>query len=682
MHRMSIKWLLLALGVASLVGAALTLALLYVQQTRMVGHLEKISSIDEPLLFNLQNVYAQGLQTEQATRNVILNPSDQKARDNFAKADQAFREALAAALSLAKGDMARELATIEPFWNASHDLKVRLMDMAGTGDTARSVTILNRDETPLWRKIKKIALDAIATQKRVSKANLAAIEAGEAAVFRIFLIMAVVSVLALVGLIGLLIRGVTRGAAVIVAYAETISRGDFTSEPASGLPREFTRMATSLQAMVHHLENSLGYYQGIVQGMATPFVVVDEKQDLRLTNDALLELLEQPGRPEDAYGQNVAGFFYGDPKRQTVLGTAMATGRPVHQGVELVSRKGSRRDVQIDATPLYNTINGRLMGALCVYSDFTELRRREAMMVEQSGRMRETAREANAIADNLAREIEDLTRQVETVEHGAMEQKNRVGETASAMDAMTEAVTDVARNAAAADSLAEAARQKAETGARMVEDVVATIENVNRLAEELRRDMDELGGQAEGVGEIMRVIADIADQTNLLALNAAIEAARAGEAGRGFAVVADEVRKLAEKTMSATKDVGGFVTAMQQSARKNIDKTGETSRAIRLGTKKANDSGEMLQEIVGIVARTSDQIRSMATAAEEQSATSEQMRRTMEDINRIASETQQAMAASARAVGTLGGQARGLEAVVAGLREESGAAGGQPALPV
>ncbi len=671
MQRISMKWLLMTLGIASVVGAVLTLTLLYLQQARMLGYLEKIGTVDSPLLFHLQDLYAQGLQTEQATRNVLLNPKDQKAKDNFAAADKQFREALAAASALASGDGARQLAGIGPQWNASHELKLKLMDMAVAGDTAKAVALLNSEETPLWRAIKQTVQQLIAAQQEVSKANLQAIEAGESSVFKLFLAMAVVSVLLLLGLIGLLIKGIGKGAAAIVAYARAIGGGDFTVKPAAGLPGEFKAIGDSLLEMVRYLEHSLGYYQGVVRGMATPFVVVDEKENLLLTNDSLMGLLEQSGRPEEHYGRNVAGFFYGDPSRKTVLASAMAEGRTIRKEVELVSRKGNVRNVLIDASPLFNAINGQLMGALCVYSDFTDLRRGEAVMREQTEKMRETAREAKAIADNLAHEIEDLTERVDMVERGAMEQKDRIGETAAAMDAMNDAVLDVAKNAAAADTLAESARAKAVTGAEMVTGVVEAIRNVNRLAGELRRDMDELGGQAEGIGKIMGVIADIADQTNLLALNAAIEAARAGDAGRGFAVVADEVRKLAEKTMTATKDVAGFITAMQQSARKNIEKTDETTTAIQLGTRKANESGEMLQEIVGFVARTSDQIRSMATAAEEQSATAEEMRRSTEEINRIAMETLHAMAAAAKAVAALGGQARGLESVVSGLESDN-----------
>ncbi|MEL7641784.1 MAG: methyl-accepting chemotaxis protein [Solidesulfovibrio sp.] len=122
----------------------------------------------------------------------------------------------------------------------------------------------------------------------------------------------------------------------------------------------------------------------------------------------------------------------------------------------------------------------------------------------------------------------------------------------------------------AAARLAEDAREKARDGAAVVSDSVAAIGAVQELSAALKQSLASLGGQAEAIGRIMGVISDIADQTNLLALNAAIEAARAGEAGRGFAVVADEVRKLAEKTMAATKEVGQAVERIQSGVSTSI----------------------------------------------------------------------------------------------------------------
>lgn len=224
------------------------------------------------------------------------------------------------------------------------------------------------------------------------------------------------------------------------------------------------------------------------------------------------------------------------------------------------------------------------------------------------------------------------------------------------------------KEAEAAAGVASATRQKAEAGEKVVEQVVSGIHKVRERSMTLKHGMTQLSESAQSIGEIMSVIADIADQTNLLALNAAIEAARAGEAGRGFAVVADEVRKLAEKTMAATSRVDEAIRNIQGSAAKSRDDVDSAVGAIEEATACANQSGEALTEIVSMADQTADQVRAIAAASEEQSAASEEINRSISEVNNIAVETASAMDESARAVQSLSEQAQRLNQLIEEMR--------------
>jgi len=274
------------------------------------------------------------------------------------------------------------------------------------------------------------------------------------------------------------------------------------------------------------------------------------------------------------------------------------------------------------------------------------------------------AMQLEKVVEVISSASEELSAQVEQSSRGTEVQSQRVGETATAMEQMNSTVLEVARNASQAADSSGTARAKALSGAKIVAQVVAGIGTMQTVSLTMKEDMGVLGKQADGIGQIMNVISDIADQTNLLALNAAIEAARAGDAGRGFAVVADEVRKLAEKTQTATKEVGEAISGIQQGTRKNLENVERAVATVEQATELANKSGEALQEIVQLVEVSTDQVRSIATASEEQSAASEEINRSIDDINRISSETASAMNQSAQAVGELASQAGNLRQLI------------------
>jgi methyl-accepting chemotaxis protein len=228
---------------------------------------------------------------------------------------------------------------------------------------------------------------------------------------------------------------------------------------------------------------------------------------------------------------------------------------------------------------------------------------------------------------------------------------------------------DVARNSAQASDSAGMTTNKANAGADMVSSLKNAIADVDHKTDTLKRVINDLGAQAHGINQIMTVITDIADQTNLLALNAAIEAARAGEAGRGFAVVADEVRKLAEKTMTATKEVGASVESIQRGTKESVSNMEETANSVQLSTKLATTAQEALQEITTLTHAMADQIKSIATASEEELADSDEIYKDTNLIDQISTETVQNMQDATLTLANLNKLALNMENLIADMNK-------------
>ncbi|OIO00605.1 MAG: hypothetical protein AUJ49_09615 [Desulfovibrionaceae bacterium CG1_02_65_16] len=295
--------------------------------------------------------------------------------------------------------------------------------------------------------------------------------------------------------------------------------------------------------------------------------------------------------------------------------------------------------------------------------------RRQAENAKSEG-MLDAAHKLEAVVQIVSSASGSLSGEINASSQGADRQAMRVTETATAMEEMSATVLEVAKNASQAAETTDAARNKAKEGSTVVNSVMTGMTQVERQASQLKTDMGALGVQAEDIGRILTVISDIADQTNLLALNAAIEAARAGDAGRGFAVVADEVRKLAEKTMTATKEVGEAIGVIQKSTRASVESVDASVQLIAETTGLAEQSGQALAEIVHLVDSASDQVRSIATASEEQSSASEEISRSIEQVSTIAQETSKAMSDATQAVEELAKQAGVLTNLIAELRQD------------
>ena len=311
-------------------------------------------------------------------------------------------------------------------------------------------------------------------------------------------------------------------------------------------------------------------------------------------------------------------------------------------------------DIMVDA-------EGNHVGYIEVARDVTDLVISEQEINLQLSTIEKVYEETKEAAHELLASATTLESKITDVSHSVDSQQQRIHETSTAMEQMNVSVFEVAQSASTAAQRAEETRERAEKGAGIVSNAIASITSLHTHADSMNGAMKQLGTQADEIGKVLGVISDIADQTNLLALNAAIEAARAGEAGKGFAVVADEVRKLAEKTMHATQEVNKAITAIQQHAVTSIETTQETMTLVDSATSFANESGNALSQIVDLANEAASQIGTIATAAEEQSSTSEQVTRAMEDITILVGSVTAEMQESAQNVKDLSRLAQRLD---------------------
>jgi len=269
---------------------------------------------------------------------------------------------------------------------------------------------------------------------------------------------------------------------------------------------------------------------------------------------------------------------------------------------------------------------------------------------------------------NIVNSVEDLRNIANKTAGGAKTQAAQASQIAASAEEMSQTITTIAHNASEASQTSQVAMSTATSGQVITENAISSISKVNTSTVELSQMMASLTEKAQEIGTIVTAIKDIADQTNLLALNAAIEAARAGEQGRGFAVVADEVRKLAERTSNATEDITHKISSIQNEIAVTTRSMDTATNEVEHATGLVREVGNALQQIVDASEKVNAQVTQIAAAVEEQSSASEEVAMNIEKTSIISSEIEKHTEEILRSSGVIVDAIDQLRAANAGFR--------------
>lgn len=482
----------------------------------------------------------------------------------------------------------------------------------------------------------------------------------------------------------------------LVAAADEIAAGNFTAKLNTlNSNDEIGKLSHSLKKMTDIVLDKIFWYEQILDSIPMPLSVTDTQMKWTFINKAT----------ENILGKKRVDIIGADCSK---LGTDICNTE--NCGVECLKKgkktsyfsdKNQNKEFQVDTAYLKNS-KGEDIGHIEVVQDISNVKEQEKYLSESTNKILiamekfadgdltvnlevkndddigKVFKGFNKLVDNVGNIIfqvseavlatasasNEISSSTEQMAAGAQEQSAQASEVAAAVEEMAKTILETTKNASSATEASSTAGFIAKEGGSVV---TQTIDGINRIADVVKQSaatVQQLGKSSDQIGEIIQVIDDIADQTNLLALNAAIEAARAGEQGRGFAVVADEVRKLAERTTKATKEIALMIKQIQKDTSGAVESMKQGTIEVENGKELANKAGDSLRQIITGADNVVNIVTQVAAASEEQSATAEQISKNIEAINNVTHESASGIQQVARSAEDLNRLTQNLEDLI------------------
>jgi len=508
-------------------------------------------------------------------------------------------------------------------------------------------------------------------------------------------ITAIAIILTIILLMILLRKKIIHPIIALVNNAGKISEGEMNITFDTKRKDEIGKLNRSIKDMVSNIVERSYWYEQILDSITFPISVTDNSMRWTFINAAAEKLTGK--KRNDIIGSQCSNWGADICNTERCGINCLKKG----QSTTTFVQPGLEMEFQVDANRISNS-KGEQVGYIEVVQDITKIKSMQNYLDESANKMlveMEKFAEGdltvslpnksndvigklfggfNKSVSHIGQMIEKIDESVkatasaayqisssaEELAAGGQEQSSQTSDIAGAVEEMSKTIIETTKNTNLASEKAKSAGQKAKEGGSVINETIKGMDKISEVVSKSAETVFTLGKSSDRIGEIVQVIDDIADQTNLLALNAAIEAARAGEQGRGFAVVADEVRKLAERTTKATKEIASMIRQIQQD-------TSEAVKSMQLGTKEvengkilANKAGLVLGEIILESGKVSDIVEQVAVSSEEQNSGVEQISRNIDGINKITLESTSGIQQIAKAAEDLSKLTNNLQAMV------------------